>query len=150
MWHDSPLAYFNGSLPCMYVNLTQCRVCISPAIPAEFHMISGSADSQTSADVSSVGKFQLPDPAVCKWRRLLVSLSHGHVPDDPGTHTCLSHCSGRHHFLLRSLCRITGPCRRRLYVSHFAGPLPRWPRRLRPELGAAPAPNAQYIARHGL
>ena len=34
------------------------------AIPAEFHMISGSHDSQTSADVYNTGKFQLPDPAV--------------------------------------------------------------------------------------
>lgn len=31
-------------------------------IPAEFHMISGSRDSQTSADVSNVAAFQLPDP----------------------------------------------------------------------------------------
>lgn len=36
---------------------------IRAAIPAEFHMISGSHDSQTSADVSNVGKFSLPDPA---------------------------------------------------------------------------------------
>ena len=36
---------------------------IQQAIPAEFHKISGSHDSQTSADVSNVGKFQLPDPA---------------------------------------------------------------------------------------
>lgn len=36
---------------------------IAKAIPATFHMISGSADSQTSADVSNVGQFQLPDPA---------------------------------------------------------------------------------------
>ena len=33
------------------------------AIPAEFHMISGSHDSQTSADVYNTGKFQLPNPA---------------------------------------------------------------------------------------
>jgi hypothetical protein len=33
------------------------------AIPAEVCMISGCADSQTSADVSNVGKFRLPDPA---------------------------------------------------------------------------------------
>uniref|UniRef100_A0A7S1VWZ7 Peptidase C14 caspase domain-containing protein n=1 Tax=Grammatophora oceanica TaxID=210454 RepID=A0A7S1VWZ7_9STRA len=33
------------------------------AIPSEFHMISGSRDSQTSADVSNVGNFSLPDPA---------------------------------------------------------------------------------------
>lgn len=33
------------------------------AIPAEVHMISGSHDTQTSADVSNVGTFRLPDPA---------------------------------------------------------------------------------------
>ena len=32
------------------------------AIPAEVRMISGCADSQTSADVSNVGNFQLPNP----------------------------------------------------------------------------------------
>lgn len=32
------------------------------AIPSEVHMISGCADSQTSADVSNVGNFQLPNP----------------------------------------------------------------------------------------
>ncbi|GKY92137.1 hypothetical protein MPSEU_000185100 [Mayamaea pseudoterrestris] len=36
---------------------------IRQAIPAEFHMISGSHDKQTSADVSNVGQFRLPDPA---------------------------------------------------------------------------------------
>lgn len=36
---------------------------VRQAIPAEFHMISGSHDSQTSADVQNVGKFQLPNPA---------------------------------------------------------------------------------------
>mmetsp|Transcript_24321 Transcript_24321/g.67744 ORF Transcript_24321/g.67744 Transcript_24321/m.67744 type:complete len:324 (-) Transcript_24321:403-1374(-) len=33
------------------------------AIPADFRMISGCRDSQTSADVSNVASFQLPDPA---------------------------------------------------------------------------------------
>lgn len=33
------------------------------AIPAEVHMISGCQDSQTSADVSNVASFSLPDPA---------------------------------------------------------------------------------------
>jgi hypothetical protein len=33
------------------------------AIPAEVHMISGCKDSQTSADVSNVASFKLPDPA---------------------------------------------------------------------------------------
>ena len=33
------------------------------AIPAEVHMISGCMDSQTSADVSNVDSFSLPDPA---------------------------------------------------------------------------------------
>jgi hypothetical protein len=33
------------------------------AIPAEVRMISGCRDSQTSADVSNVESFQLPDPA---------------------------------------------------------------------------------------
>jgi metacaspase-1 len=32
-------------------------------IPAEIHMISGCRDSQTSADVSNVQSFSLPDPA---------------------------------------------------------------------------------------
>ena len=36
---------------------------IAKAIPAKFHMISGSEDKQTSADVSNVGSFALPDPA---------------------------------------------------------------------------------------
>lgn len=36
---------------------------IKKAIPAEVRMISGCADSQTSADVSNVNSFQLPDPA---------------------------------------------------------------------------------------
>ena len=36
---------------------------IRNAIPAEFHMISGSHDSQTSADAFNVGKFDLPNPA---------------------------------------------------------------------------------------
>mmetsp|Transcript_41601 Transcript_41601/g.50616 ORF Transcript_41601/g.50616 Transcript_41601/m.50616 type:complete len:313 (-) Transcript_41601:202-1140(-) len=36
---------------------------IAKAIPAEVRMISGCADSQTSADVSNVNSFQLPDPA---------------------------------------------------------------------------------------
>eukprot|EP00957_Ditylum_brightwellii_P058202 4413593-Ditylum_brightwellii.AAC.1 len=33
------------------------------AIPAEVRMISGCADAQTSADVSNVNQFELPDPA---------------------------------------------------------------------------------------
>ena len=33
------------------------------AIPAEIRMISGCKDAQTSADVSDVASFQLPDPA---------------------------------------------------------------------------------------
>lgn len=36
---------------------------IQQAIPAEFHMISGSHDTQTSADVQNVNKFELPNPA---------------------------------------------------------------------------------------
>lgn len=36
---------------------------IRNAIPANFVMISGSEDKQTSADVGNVGSFQLPDPA---------------------------------------------------------------------------------------
>mmetsp|Transcript_19079 Transcript_19079/g.21829 ORF Transcript_19079/g.21829 Transcript_19079/m.21829 type:complete len:305 (+) Transcript_19079:231-1145(+) len=35
---------------------------VAKLIPAEVHMISGSADSQTSADVYNVSQFQLPDP----------------------------------------------------------------------------------------
>jgi metacaspase-1 len=36
---------------------------IKKAIPAKFYMISGSEDKQTSADVSNVGAFTLPNPA---------------------------------------------------------------------------------------
>lgn len=36
---------------------------IAKTIHAKFHMISGSEDKQTSADVGNVGTFQLPDPA---------------------------------------------------------------------------------------
>ena len=36
---------------------------VEKLIPAEVRMISGCADSQTSADVGHVGQFQLPDPA---------------------------------------------------------------------------------------
>jgi hypothetical protein len=36
---------------------------IRNAIPANFVMISGSEDKQTSADVGNVGSFSLPDPA---------------------------------------------------------------------------------------
>ena len=36
---------------------------IKQLIPAEFHMISGSHDSQTSADAYNVSQFQLPNPA---------------------------------------------------------------------------------------
>jgi hypothetical protein len=36
---------------------------IKKLIPAEFFMISGSHDSQTSADVYNVNKFELPNPA---------------------------------------------------------------------------------------
>jgi len=36
---------------------------IAARIGAKFHMISGSEDKQTSADVFNVGSFQLPDPA---------------------------------------------------------------------------------------
>jgi len=51
------------------------------AIPAEFHMISGSHDSQTSADVQNVGKFNLPNPAgkvvVCSVPSCVLSRSTG-------------------------------------------------------------------------
>mmetsp|Transcript_47918 Transcript_47918/g.48796 ORF Transcript_47918/g.48796 Transcript_47918/m.48796 type:complete len:135 (+) Transcript_47918:67-471(+) len=36
---------------------------IRNAIPANFVMLSGSEDKQTSADVGNVGQFSLPDPA---------------------------------------------------------------------------------------
>jgi metacaspase-1 len=57
---------------------------IQQAIPAEFHMISGSHDSQTSADVSNVGKFQLPNPAgraggACTSALLQVLYRDGHA-----------------------------------------------------------------------
>jgi len=42
--------------------MTDIHQKISSNIPAEFHMISGCADSQTSADVSNVEQFGLPDP----------------------------------------------------------------------------------------
>lgn len=60
---------------------------IAAAIPAEFHMISGSHDSQTSADASNVGKFQLPDPAgkaggACTSALLQVLYKDGHQAED--------------------------------------------------------------------
>lgn len=36
---------------------------VKKTIPANWHMFSGSQDSQTSADVQNTGKFSLPDPA---------------------------------------------------------------------------------------
>jgi metacaspase-1 len=57
---------------------------IRKAIPAEFHMISGSHDSQTSADVHNVGQFQLPNPAgraggACTSALLQVLYKDGHT-----------------------------------------------------------------------
>ena len=56
---------------------------IRQAIPAEVHMISGSHDSQTSADVHNTGQFQLPDPAgraggACTSALLKVLYRNGH------------------------------------------------------------------------
>eukprot|EP00977_Amphora_coffeiformis_P028903 scaffold37799_cov176-Amphora_coffeaeformis.AAC.7 len=60
--------YWVGVLDLLGNNHTHNACCCFfnsfKAIPAEFHMISGSADSQTSADVQNTGKFQLPDPAI--------------------------------------------------------------------------------------
>lgn len=57
------------------------------AIPAEFRMISGCQDKQTSADVSNVASFSLPDPAgraggACTSAILNVLYADKHKPDD--------------------------------------------------------------------
>lgn len=57
------------------------------AIPAEFRMISGCQDKQTSADVSNVASFQLPDPAgnaggACTSALLNVCYADKHKPDE--------------------------------------------------------------------
>jgi len=57
------------------------------AIPAEFRMISGCQDRQTSADVSNVASFRLPDPAghaggACTSAILNVLYADKHKPDD--------------------------------------------------------------------
>ena len=67
---------------------------IKSAIAAEFHMISGSADSQTSADVSNVNQFQLPDPAgraggACTSALLQVLYKGGHVAGSMSWVQCL-------------------------------------------------------------
>uniref|UniRef100_A0A7S3LF01 Peptidase C14 caspase domain-containing protein n=2 Tax=Amphora coffeiformis TaxID=265554 RepID=A0A7S3LF01_9STRA len=67
---------------------------IKQAIPAEFHMISGSADSQTSADVQNTGKFQLPDPAsraggACTSALLQVWYRDGHATGEKTWVQCL-------------------------------------------------------------
>jgi len=57
------------------------------AIPAEFRMISGCEDKQTSADVSNVNSFMLPDPAgraggACTSALLNVLYADKKVPDE--------------------------------------------------------------------
>ena len=57
------------------------------AIPAEVRMISGCMDEQTSADVSNVASFQLPDPAgraggACTAALLKVLYADNRVPDE--------------------------------------------------------------------
>mmetsp|Transcript_19757 Transcript_19757/g.28839 ORF Transcript_19757/g.28839 Transcript_19757/m.28839 type:complete len:312 (-) Transcript_19757:238-1173(-) len=57
------------------------------AIPADFRMISGCEDKQTSADVSNVSSFQLPDPAgraggACTSALLNVCYADKRKPDD--------------------------------------------------------------------
>lgn len=57
------------------------------AIPAEIRMISGCEDKQTSADVSNVGSFKLPDPAgraggACTSALLNVVYADHKKPDD--------------------------------------------------------------------
>ena len=56
-------------------------------IPAEVRMISGCRDSQTSADVSNVANFSLPDPAgraggACTSAMLKVLYKDHHAPDE--------------------------------------------------------------------
>ena len=56
-------------------------------IPAEFRMISGCKDEQTSADVSNVSTFQLPDPAgraggACTSAMLKVLYADNKKPDN--------------------------------------------------------------------
>jgi len=57
------------------------------AIPAEFRMISGCADKQTSADVSNVASFKLPEPAgsaggACTSALLSILYADKHAPSD--------------------------------------------------------------------
>jgi Metal-dependent hydrolases of the beta-lactamase superfamily II len=57
------------------------------AIPAEVRMISGCEDKQTSADVSNVSSFKLPDPAgraggACTSALLNVLYADKHAPDE--------------------------------------------------------------------
>lgn len=57
------------------------------AIPAEIRMISGCRDEQTSADVSNVSSFKLPDPAgraggACTSALLNIMYKDKHAPDD--------------------------------------------------------------------
>ena len=58
---------------------------VAKTIQAKFHMISGSEDQQTSADVNNVGTFELPDPAgksggACTSTLLNVLNSNGGAP----------------------------------------------------------------------
>lgn len=53
----------------------------------DIRMISGCEDAQTSADVSNVGSFQLPDPAgraggACTSTLLRILYKEEHVPED--------------------------------------------------------------------
>lgn len=67
---------------------------IKKAIPAEFHMISGSHDVQTSADVFNVDQFKLPNPAgrgggACTSALLQVLYRDQHAAEDMSWVECL-------------------------------------------------------------
>lgn len=89
---------------------------IEQAIPAEFHMISGSHDIQTSADVSNVSQFDLPDPAgkaggACTSTLLQVLYKNGIATQNISWVECLrSRKYSQHHALLLGgllLCWLT-------------------------------------------
>jgi hypothetical protein len=75
-------------------NMSDYEEKIKHAIPADFHMISGSDDSQTSADVGNVSKFELPNPAgraggACTSALLQVLYKGGHAAGSMSWVQCL-------------------------------------------------------------
>lgn len=73
------------------VHTNDCFSPLQAAIPAEVRMISGCMDSQTSADVSNVSSFKLPDPAgraggALTSALLNVCYADHHAPDDELTY----------------------------------------------------------------